>query len=147
MRGYTIDGILQSGLDLAPLVLLPIAALICAVTLTVAILRRRPLIASAAVLVAVTVAVVAMTLRSSAIAPAAVDLLALQIPIAMALGAVPAATWLAFTMARSRARSAVRASELAADDNVMADAAVLVSAALAAPPADVRRASALQNAA
>lgn len=147
MQDYTIDSILQSGLGLAPLVLLPIAAVVCAVALTIAILRRRPVIGSAAVLVAAAVTVIATTLRPSAITPAAIDLLVLQIPIAMALGAVPAAVWRAFRSVRSQVPTASAAADSAAGADVQNDAVVLLSAVLAAPPIDARRAPALQNAA
>ena len=150
MRGYSIEGIIGSGLDLAPLLLIPAAALLCAIVLTVAILRRRPVAAFSSILAAAAVVAVATSLRSSAIAPGAVDVLVLQVPLAMMLGAVPAVGWLAFRSVRSPARTTSARTDSPASANIDTDAVVRISAAPAAPAAttiDARQAPALQNAA
>lgn len=113
MRGYTIEGILESGMTLAPLVLLPLAALICAIVLAVGLLRRRPIAVVAAIVVGCGIALAAVAARGSFVAPAAVDMLAMQIPIALVLAAVPVAIRSVLAAVRARQAGVLTVNDLA----------------------------------
>ena len=85
----TYDEAMRAGLDLVPLLALPIAALICGVAVAVGLFRRSPLLLALAVVGVLIADLSAMMARPASPVASSIDSLVALLPLALLLGAVP----------------------------------------------------------